>query len=359
MKKVFVPSGSSGRRPYYRLDPREAHPKEPAEKRYPSYEEMPEHHRQEAVFRFLNGTKRQEKGQGREYAMSSMDLEVLLKSGKVRYALVSAGRNPGSDEEKAMKGDDPYFEARHKKLGVKLKELGYVYTPVKGHYGGEENSYLVLVHDANREEVTALGKDFNQESVIYSEGGKHQMIYTTGGDAGKYVPGNGFTLSDKMEDYYTEVRTSDGRVRKFSLNFPDFDDKRVLKSWGAVGRYIMNADKRTSIFGDGDEFLKSHEIVDGNLVEIPLEKCGYKGPGGMGKRPDNKGRKSKNPGADFGGPKVASGEGAMASLQKASDLLKCAESKGMAARFKKGNPKMSDETAEKMAHNAMRKKAGK
>jgi DNA topoisomerase-1 len=164
-------------------------------------------------------------GEGREVKLSKDELGEVLKKGK--YALLSAGRNPAIDEELNLPDDE--IKKRYDELEKKLIEAGYAYNKVKGKYGEEEDSFMIMAHDADREHVVELGKLFNQDSVIYSEGGKHEMIYTTGDKVGKKVEGKGHKLLPESEgDYYTQMDTEDGGV-KFSLNF-NFDDVKEIKS---------------------------------------------------------------------------------------------------------------------------------
>jgi hypothetical protein len=130
------------------------------------------------------------KGEGREIHLKKDELNTLLKSGK--FALISAGLNPEKEREVAARpsmrnADAPRYglkdakhsldiSARYEKLRGELVDSGYAFTKVKGHYGGEEDSYLVMVHDHDEDHIKQLGKKFNQDSVIVSEQGKQNLI---------------------------------------------------------------------------------------------------------------------------------------------------------------------------------------
>ena len=157
-------------------------------------------------------------GEGQEVKLSKAELGHLLKTGK--YALISAGKNPNHDEDKKL--DDGAIKTRYGELEKDLKGEGYQYTKVAGHYGGEEDSFLVMVHEADKVHIQDLGRKFNQDSVIMSDGGKHEMVYTTGANAGMKHTGQGFQEKADAEDYYSEMPHEDGTKTKFSLNF-DFD----------------------------------------------------------------------------------------------------------------------------------------
>jgi hypothetical protein len=86
---------------------------------------------------------------------------------------------------------------------------------------------MVLAPDITRDELTELGEKFNQDSVIYSDHNKNEMIFTTGEHKGQRHVGNGFDLLPKEAgDYYTEIALLKKTI-KFSLHF-DFD--RFVKS---------------------------------------------------------------------------------------------------------------------------------
>jgi len=170
-------------------------------------------------------------GQGREVKLSTSEVKVILNSGK--YALISAGRNPDDVKDKAL--TDEQINARHRQLREDLVAGGYAYTGVVGHYGEEEQSFLVMVHEAERADIIKMGTKYHQESVIYGEGGHQQLIYTEGESVGTYLAGEGWReIPGAQEDYYTELTTAEGQKVRFSLNF-DWDMKRKLKK--AIGWY--------------------------------------------------------------------------------------------------------------------------
>ncbi len=186
--------------------------------------------------------QRRKPGFGGEIKLTKGESEELLKRGK--YALISAGRNPNTEQKMS-----PYEERlRGFKLEEKLIDHGYTYTKVKGKYGNEEDSFLVMAHDADKNHIAKMGTEFNQDSVIYSEGGKHEMIYTTGEKAGLRHKGEGHQLlSDNATDFYTEHTTKDGQKMKFALNF-DFD--KLVK---AVRFFIEDKIAKAVSFVVGDE----------------------------------------------------------------------------------------------------------
>lgn len=160
-----------------------------------------------------------------------------LKSGT--YSVISAGRNPAHPIEGKLPADHPMFAARHEKLRTTLEQKGMRYTEVEGHYGGSEKSFMVyhqddaprrshgrsmMVHHDSPSEfavIRAIGKQLNQDSVIHSHAGVHEMHFTVGEHAGEFIRGKGHEVLPTADDFFTEAPTKRG-VTKFSLGF-DFD----------------------------------------------------------------------------------------------------------------------------------------
>lgn len=207
------------------------------------------------------------KGQGREVSLSSDEVSTLLQSGK--FALISAGRNPAHPQDREL--PEEQVKARYNELRKELVDGGYAFSRVTGHYGAVEDSYLVMVHDADKDHMLKLGKKFNQDSVIHSEGGQHEMHYTTGGNAGQHIKGEGLDKdADKAEDYYSEIKTSDGKTIKFSLNF-DFskmhDGKKTQedkpKPLPQLAPPKIAANERTNKFAGG----KYSDYLDSDMMK--------------------------------------------------------------------------------------------
>ena len=165
--------------------------------------------------------KRGDTGEGREVELSKDELSYVLSTGS--YALVSGGRNSNIKEEADLDEQDEKFVQRHEELKSELVNSGYAHTEITGHYGGEEKSFLVMVHDQDESEMKELGKKYNQDSVIVANQGKQKMFFTTGENEGSYFSGSGWEQTQDAETDYTLFKTSDGTLIKFSLNF-DFDN---------------------------------------------------------------------------------------------------------------------------------------
>lgn len=171
--------------------------------------------REQLLSRLRAKIRRKGPGEGREVQLTKAELDIVLSSGK--FALVSAGKNPRL--EPGMTKDQE--QRRHGLLRSRLVDDGFAFTQVVGHYEGIEDSFLVMVHDANREHVRSIGREFNQDSVIFAEGGKQEMHFTTGDHAqrGECHEGRGFEYKPDAEDYYTDFPHPNGDKSKFSLNF--------------------------------------------------------------------------------------------------------------------------------------------
>lgn len=203
---------------------------------------------------------KREPGKGEHVKLTKAELAHTLKHGK--FSLISAGKNENHPEDSKL--DKAAIKKRNKELEQELKAAGYAYTRVKGHYGGKEDSFLVMVHQADKNHMVTLGKKLNQDSVIYAENGKQEMIYTTGDKAGQSHKGDGFAEKPDAEDYYSEMKTADGGTVKFSLNF-DFKN--------------LHGDTVKKAPGDGD---RPHN----QLTPPPSENAAFVKPGAELKRSD-------------------------------------------------------------------------
>lgn len=110
------------------------------------------------------------------------------------------------------------------RLRTILSVMGLTYEPVRGVYGGtQENSFIVYGADVGL--LAYLGRVYGQESVIFSQDGKHQLLFTNGPNAGRFHPGQGHTVFRTAPgDYFSTVETAQGPLH-FSLTF-DFDTLR-------------------------------------------------------------------------------------------------------------------------------------
>lgn len=174
---------------------------------------------------------------GGEVKLTKKQLLHALKHGT--YSVISAGRNPNHPDEAKLPEDHPSFDLRHQRLRRQLQFRGFKFTEVEGHYGGKEKSFIVFHDDdakaargAKREKslmvhhkspsefssIRKLGAQYNQDSVIHSHRGQHEMHYTSGENAGKFHKGEGHKVIPHADDFYTHAPTKRGAT-KFALNF--------------------------------------------------------------------------------------------------------------------------------------------
>lgn len=172
--------------------------------------------------------KREKKYQGGHVSLHEKDLKTSIATGPM--SIISAGRNSNNPEDRGM--TDEQISTRYKKLEQELKDRGYKYTKVKGHYGAPEDSFAV--HHADTDEMDELGEKFNQDSVIHTKNGENKLHYTTGKHKGEHHKGTGHEEVPEAKDFYSEVPTINGKRYKFSLNL-DF------------GKYHKNDKKRSDV----------------------------------------------------------------------------------------------------------------
>lgn len=85
----------------------------------------------------------------------------------------------------AMSGERPRFDvaegakATHEDLVKKLEEMG-MDGVIQTHGRYDEPERSVIIPNATREQMQMLGKMFGQESVIHSDKGQHELVYTNG-----------------------------------------------------------------------------------------------------------------------------------------------------------------------------------
>jgi len=121
-----------------------------------------------------------------------------------------SAENPMHPQKNELKMD-------HKQTLSHLKSKGYNAHEVKGHYGAPETS--IMVHGVNpkqAEDLHGIASKLGQDSSIYSNGGKHEMRYHHGENAGKKVHGEGTVWhKDKPKDMYTTMPNG----KTFTHNF--------------------------------------------------------------------------------------------------------------------------------------------
>ncbi len=107
-----------------------------------------------------------------------------------------------------MTAEAPRFQSEpggNEALSNELKTIGLRHEDTHGSYGGPEHS--LIIHGPTREQMFHLGHKFGQEAVVYSQDGKHEMLYTNGPHSGKAhpaLPQINFSQS-QPKDFYTHI----------------------------------------------------------------------------------------------------------------------------------------------------------
>lgn len=118
----------------------------------------------------------------------------------------------------------------NQQLEKRLKEMILGYRKIRGKFGNEENSFLIP--NISKSEIIALGKEFNQESVIWGsrgEGGDKFVFEYIECASGNTTNKRDVVLIDQdiqsREDYYSKSKKG---PEKFIIPF--FDDEYEMVS---------------------------------------------------------------------------------------------------------------------------------
>lgn len=175
--------------------------------------------------------RRRPAGQGRARPITSKaDLNMVLT--KTTFCMISAGRNPKSPHDRKL--SDRAVKVRDRQLRADLVKAGYIFTPSKGRYGGDEESIFVMCHDANKGQLATLGAKYRQDSVLFVKDGNSELIETKGDRKGSAVmAGSGHEYVPDADDFYTVVDIA-GESVKFSMNLLDIAKaitRLVIQLW--------------------------------------------------------------------------------------------------------------------------------
>lgn len=127
-----------------------------------------------------------------------------------------------------------------------LKQRGLEYIPVKGRYGGDENSLFVL--NPLLKDMMELSRKFDQESFIFAtcaDGDCNMGYYEKGQGDSPYIlkhSRNHVVGMDDAEDFFTSVKARSKRAFKFQIPFFDGQDDTSVSSESIVNtleHYVM------------------------------------------------------------------------------------------------------------------------
>lgn len=137
-----------------------------------------------------------------------------------------------------------------------LKAQGEDVISAAGHYGNPEPSIIVR-NPKNVEGLKQLAADIGQESVIHSDGKKHQFIYLNGPKKGTTVYGEGTEIhATPPLDNYTSFKDQTGDQVHFSHMF-DFPQESLGKSEDLHKAALMPNQKARDI---ADQYAASKNI---------------------------------------------------------------------------------------------------
>ncbi len=112
-----------------------------------------------------------------------------------------------------LSADNPRFPAElqgEDALKQELDRLGLDYEPTKGKYGSPERSYIVM--NPELPTILDLARRLGQESIAYSENGRHQLHFVNGTNAGMATnPAEKHQfVEQEPQDNYTAVPSPTG-----------------------------------------------------------------------------------------------------------------------------------------------------
>lgn len=124
----------------------------------------------------------------------------------------------GSNTVGLMSGEQPKYPVQtpggHEGLASELRRQGLHFEETDGHYQDPERSYII--YGPTEEQMKDLGKRYGQEAIVYSEGGRHKMVYTNGEHEGTYNSDDGkheYSQSQPAESFWTRMPNNQGFIR--------------------------------------------------------------------------------------------------------------------------------------------------
>lgn len=136
--------------------------------------------------------------------MSDRDYHKTPPAELIDHPLFSGANSIG-----IITADSPKFPPTELNGEVGLKQhldvMKLKHEPTHGKYGQPQNSFIV--HSPTREQMYQLGKKFGQEGVVYSQNGKHELLFTNGPNQGKFHPAHQLIghSKDQPDDNFTHL----------------------------------------------------------------------------------------------------------------------------------------------------------
>ena len=182
------------------------------------------------------------------------------------YGIVTA-ENPKFPT--AVRGNNRGLEDRLNRSGLK-------YDKVAGHYDSPEHSFIV--YGPTRDQMRQFGKEFGQESVLFGEGGRHELHFVNGANEGKYIKDRGDQpvsyFNMPPPNYYTAL-PGGGFVR---INL-DWDNVITDPSVAAKSERVqMKQHTMDDVKAGIAALLKKYEA---DFIELSKRELGKADPGHM------------------------------------------------------------------------------
>lgn len=160
-----------------------------------------------------------------------------------------------------------YNDRLNEKLKAYLKTGNFVWFPVKGHYGTQEDSFIV--YNISLSDALHLGEKFEQESIIWcdNETGEKQYWEQNGnGEFSKTHVRKNITDMSDADDLYTKV----SKNKKFQIPFFDGNDEELNEMLSKHGEIIEKAVSRNlTRYNEGERFenYKLGKILSENVTQ--------------------------------------------------------------------------------------------
>lgn len=209
--------------------------------------------------------------------------QLLSEAGFARSRTAMLGLIPNISTIAFLTAENPQGERastafnrkQNEKLEDALRAMNLGFRKVKGKFGSEESSYMIM--NITRDEAVDLGQMFDQEAVIWGE--KVETPNKTGFSF-QYIEGDntiqtrGISLSSRdiqsREDYYSQIKG-----RKFIIPF--FDD-----DYEGVKRMVVKLDESLLTEQKADLYKSFQEHLRKSLRPAATPKSRWHHRGVMG-----------------------------------------------------------------------------
>lgn len=126
----------------------------------------------------------------------------------------------------AQKTGAPHDQALHDSMAHDILQSGLEATPVEGHYGAPEKSFMVSHSgsEADQKKLENIAWKYNQDAVVHSSKGKNTLV----GKDGTYYEGEGHVHGPHLKEYFTKLPSG----HKFQLQI------------GAEAKQLAKAEER-------------------------------------------------------------------------------------------------------------------